>query len=256
MPPPAFEDPRFDLPLLGVGGVRLAVVEDDRAAVAAGQHQRLEGGLMGRDTGFQGAVRLPGVIVRPVAGQRHTGRAQLLERAAGGARQPGLLPDLRGQPQCGGLLGVQRDRGQAVAVAAGEIADVALDALDGLDDQAELAQIVLVALEHAVERVVAARLDIGLDGRPAVHAWSAGAVSPAGTAPGSSAARPWQSPSTPFLVVLPIVDRTARGGQGKSRGPAPSGAGPRTRQQRSRTATGTGLRRRPGRRRRSASRPG
>lgn len=82
---PALQDPRFDLPLLGVGGGGLAVVEDDRTAVAAGQHQRLESGFMGGDAGFEGAVRLPGVVVLAVGGQWHPRRAQLLQRAARGA---------------------------------------------------------------------------------------------------------------------------------------------------------------------------
>ena len=144
---PALQRPRLDLALLGAGGVGLAVVEDDRAAVAAGQHQRLERGLVDRDARFEGAV----LASYGSSASGMPGGAQLLQGAAGGAGEPGLLPDLGGEAEGGGLLGVQRDGRQPVAVAAGEVAGLAVQVLHGLDDQAEFAQIVLVALEHPVE---------------------------------------------------------------------------------------------------------
>ncbi|GAA3071270.1 hypothetical protein GCM10020000_64860 [Streptomyces olivoverticillatus] len=149
---PALQRPGLDLALLGADGVGLAVIEDDDAAVARGQHQRLEGGLVDGDARLEGAVAAVEVL-----GQGHARGPQLLQRAAGGTGEPGLLPDLGGEAERRGLLDVEGDRRQAVAVAAGEVAGLAVDALDGLDDQAQLAQIVLVALEHPVEGVFAAR---------------------------------------------------------------------------------------------------
>ena len=126
---------------------------------------------------MRGSSALCGWLPYGSSASRHPGGAQLLQRAAGGAGEPGLLPDLGGEAQGGGLLGVQGDRRQPVAVAAGEVADVAVEALHRLDDQAELAQIVLVPLEHPVEGVVTGgrgeaagrarvRIPVGLDGSP------------------------------------------------------------------------------------------
>ncbi len=94
----------------------------------------------------------------------HPARAQLLQGSAGGPRQPRLLPDLGRQPQGGGLLGVQRDGRQPVAVPAGQVTGLAVQVLHRLDDEAEFTQVVLVPLEHAVEGLVVAGLHVGLDG--------------------------------------------------------------------------------------------
>lgn len=116
---------------------------------------------MDRDVRFEGGVPGEGV---GVVGE--PGRAQLVERAAGGAGQPGLLPDLGREAEGCGLLGVEGERREAVGVAAGVVADLAVDVVHGLDDQSELAQVVLVPLEHAVEGVVVARFEVRLDGAP------------------------------------------------------------------------------------------
>jgi proteasome accessory factor B len=72
-----------------VGGGGLAVVEDDRAAVAAGQHQRLERGLVHGDAGFEGAVGLVRVdVLRQARG------AQLLQGAARGTGFTAPVPDV------------------------------------------------------------------------------------------------------------------------------------------------------------------
>jgi hypothetical protein len=95
---------------------------------------------------------------------------QLLQRTAGRTGHLGLLPDPGGQRQRGRLLGVQGDLRQPVAVPAGQVADLTVQrVLVDVDDQAEFAQVVLVALEHPVEGLFAALLPglaVRLDGLP------------------------------------------------------------------------------------------
>ncbi len=136
-----------------------AVVEPDGGAGAGGVPERLERRLLRRQ------LRLHHVERVPVDG--HAGRLQLDQGVGGGGGEAGVLPDPRGQPDDGGLLGLEVDVGQLEGRAVDPVARLVLErAVDvpDLDRDAEGAQLLLVALEHLLERVVAG-LAVGLDDR-------------------------------------------------------------------------------------------
>ena len=83
-------------------------------------------------------------------------RAQLDQRVGGLPGQSGVLPDPGGQADHGGLVGLQGDLGQLEGPAADPVAGLVVEqrlvAAD-LDRDADLAQLLLVPLEHLLERV-------------------------------------------------------------------------------------------------------
>ena len=71
-------------------------------------------------------------------------------------RPAGVLPDLGGQADHGGLVGGEADVGQRELVGPDPVARLVVEErvhLADLDRHAEAAQLVLVALEHLLERV-------------------------------------------------------------------------------------------------------
>src|SRR5262249_39300138 len=80
---------------------------------------------------------------------------QLEQPARRGARQLGLAPDSGGEAEHGRLIRLQPDLGQLVGLARDPVADLLIAAGVGtcLERDAELAQFVLVPLEHPLERV-------------------------------------------------------------------------------------------------------
>ena len=94
------------------------------------------------------------------------GGAQLEQRALGGGDQLGRLPQLGGDGDGGGLVGGQLDGGQRVGLAVDAVALGRVELRDpaGLQRDAEVAQFVLVALEHPGERLVAGAVGIAGDG--------------------------------------------------------------------------------------------
>ena len=106
------------------------------------------------------------------------GGPQLAQRLGGRAGQAGLRPGAAGQAEHGQLVGLEGDVGQGVLALVDAVARLVLvQRVDVLGDQrdAELAQLVLVALEHPLEGLGRRRLavlrhelaDLRLGQRPA-----------------------------------------------------------------------------------------
>ena len=94
------------------------------------------------------------------------GGAQLEQCALGGGDELGRLPQLGGDGDGGGLVGGQLDGGQGVGVAVDAVAlgGVELRHAAGFERDAQVAQLVLVALEHAGECFVAGAVGVAVDG--------------------------------------------------------------------------------------------
>ena len=139
------------------GGRRdLAVVEDDgrRSRQASISGSKAASSTMG----FDGAVCI-GSSASGIPAARSFWSAPLAAPASRACCQTLAASPRAAASSASSVIG-----GQPVAVAAGEIAGLAVQVLDGLDDQAQFPQIVLVPLEHPVEGVVGTGFQIGLDG--------------------------------------------------------------------------------------------
>ena len=86
----------------------------------------------------------------------HTGGPQLEQCALGGGDQLRRLPQLGGDGDGGGFVGGQVDGGKRVGVAVDAVALGRVELRDpaGFQRDAQVAQFVLVALEHPRERLV------------------------------------------------------------------------------------------------------
>ena len=94
------------------------------------------------------------------------GGAQLEQCALGGGDELGRFPQLRRDGDGGGLVGGELDGRQRVGVAVDAVAlgGVELRHPAGFQGDAQVAQLVLVALEHAGERFVAGAVGVAGDG--------------------------------------------------------------------------------------------
>ena len=151
----AAEAPRLHQPFLLLAGAPGEVAEADRVLGVHGGHQVFEG-LAGRadpwlDPGGEFGV------------DQTAGGLQLTDRFHGGGSEGGVLPKLRREDEDRAFLGSEADVGQPVRFLADPVAGggrvVGAPSLvrHGLDVEAELAQLALVAFEHAAEGDVAAR---------------------------------------------------------------------------------------------------
>jgi hypothetical protein len=84
------------------------------------------------------------------------GGAQLQQRPGGGAGQLGPPPDPGGQAEHGGLVRFQPQFGQLVGLLPDPVAGVVVKRMvdAGLQRHAEIAEILLVPLEHPLEQFV------------------------------------------------------------------------------------------------------
>ena len=178
------------------GGVAVAVVADEVPAAAVGDHTPRLDGAGGvrlaarragagtarparnrwRTTGFPSTSsepRRPGstaveVIATPASARVDVdaGRPQLEQCALGGGDELRRFPQLGRHGDGGGLVGGQLDGGQGVGLAVDAVAlgRVELRHPAGLQRDAQVAQLVLVALEHARERLVAGAVGVAVDG--------------------------------------------------------------------------------------------
>ena len=97
----------------------------------------------------------------PVARVRvDAGRPQLEQGPGGGAGQLSPPPDPRGQAEHGRLVRLEPQLGQLVGLLPDPVAGIVVERMvdAGLQRHAELAQILLVALEHPLEQVVLLRV--------------------------------------------------------------------------------------------------
>jgi hypothetical protein len=125
------------------------VVELHDLPITGGLPEHVEGRLVGAEPRTDHVER-PDV-------DRDPGRRQLADRAAGRLREPGVLPDLGGEAHDLGLVAGQLDLRQLGLVGpdpvAGLVVEVGVELAD-LDRDSERAEVVLVALEHPLERLV------------------------------------------------------------------------------------------------------
>ena len=143
--------PRLEMPLELAVLTRVAgalVVELDRLARLRGVPEHVERRLVGAQPGLD---QVEGRDVDLDAGGR-----QLADRVGGRLGQAGVLPDAGGQADHGRLVGGQADVGQGELVGRDAVARLVVeqrvDAAD-LDRHAQGPQLLLVALEHLLERV-------------------------------------------------------------------------------------------------------
>ncbi len=144
----AGDAPRLEVP----GRRRIAgpgVLEAHRHPVADRVEEDLEGRLVGAQPGLDD--------VEAADVDLDAGGGELADRVGRGVGEPGVVPHLRRQPDDSGLLGVEVDRRQRQLVAAHPVARLVVEVgVHGahLDRHAEAAQLLLVAVELALEGVV------------------------------------------------------------------------------------------------------
>jgi hypothetical protein len=134
------------VPRRGRGLTGAPIAELDRAPLLGRLPEHVERRLVGREP------RLGDVERRDV--ERDPERGQLAHRLGGRLGQPGVLPDAGGQPDDGGLVGLQGDVRQREAVRADPVAGLVVEErvhVAHLDRDAQAAQLLLVALEHLLE---------------------------------------------------------------------------------------------------------
>ena len=148
---PADHAPRLQPPPAGCVPVGYPVVEPDLAAVPGGGGQRRERRVDG-DHRLQAQGRLRVHV--------HAGGAQLGQPGGGGGGQAGVLPQPGGDADGGGLVGLEGDVGQRVLAVRDPVAGLGVEDAGGpgLQRHAQLAQLGLVPLELALERLVVARV--------------------------------------------------------------------------------------------------
>ncbi len=163
-----YDAPRLQCPLRHLGAAVRPVVEGDRAAVADRLPQRSERGLL-RGQPRLDAGRRGGAQVGPagVAVGLPARRPQLQRRARGRACQLGRLPDPGRDAEHGRLVRLQVNLWQLVVLAADPVAEIVIE-LGGaarFQRDAQVAQLLLVALEHALEGLLLLRVtaDRGAD---------------------------------------------------------------------------------------------
>ncbi len=153
---PVHHAPRLEGPLRHLGTAARQVGEGDRPAVADRLPQRAERGLLRGQSRLDAGRRAR----RAVAVGLPARRAQLKRGARGRAGQLGGLPDPRRDAEDGGLVGLQVDLWQLVVLAADPVAEVVVDRVRaaGLQRNAQVAKLLLVPLEHALERLLLIRV--------------------------------------------------------------------------------------------------
>src|SRR4029450_10556351 len=94
------------------------------------------------------------------------GGAQFEQCALGGGDELGRFPELGGDGDGGGLIAGELNSGQGVGVAVDAVAlgGVELRHSPGFERDAQVTQLVLVALEHAGERLVGGAVVVAVDG--------------------------------------------------------------------------------------------
>ena len=145
---PGHDAPRLDGALLGVRAPAGAVGEGHDPAVADGLERGAEGGLARGDPRLERSGDRRDVDARGL---------QLEQRAAGGAGERRRLPQPRREAERGGLVGLEHDLGQLVVAPGDAVARLVVvrGAVGArLERDAELAQLLLVALEHPAERLL------------------------------------------------------------------------------------------------------
>ena len=88
---------------------------------------------------------------------REARRLELEQRLRGGVGEPGVLPDPCREADHRSLVGLELDLGQLEGVALDPVADLVVEVgveVADLDRDSERAELVLVALEHLLERLV------------------------------------------------------------------------------------------------------
>ena len=158
-PVPLGQPPRLEVPRTALR-VGLAVPEGHRAPVTHRPAERLERLLRGADHRLDADER--GVV------HGDAGGAQLAQGARCRAGQAGPRPGARGEGQGRHLVRLERDLRQRILALVDPVAELVVE--DGVDHggherDAELAQLVLVALEHPVEGLVGGGAVVLRDGR-------------------------------------------------------------------------------------------
>jgi hypothetical protein len=151
VPPPGAADdaPRLEAALAGLLP-RPPVVEGDDAPLLGGVPEGVEGGLLGAQARRHQVQ--PGRVDLDALG------GELAHRLGRTTREGGLLPRAGRDPEHGRLVGLEADlrerRGVGGDPVAGLVVEEGVQRAD-LDHDPELAQVVLVALEGLLERLVA-----------------------------------------------------------------------------------------------------
>jgi hypothetical protein len=128
------------------------VVERHRAVVPDGLPERAERGLLGAQPGLDAEALLVVVLV----GAWRCRGLELEQGACGGARQRGALPDPGGNAEHRRLVGLEPDLGELVILLLDAVAGLLVERVvhAGLQRDAQLPELLLVALEHPLEGLV------------------------------------------------------------------------------------------------------
>ena len=169
-----------EVPAPAIGDDTPRLDRADGVRLAARRPVRKLHGLTGIDGGQQDSQHLLGTADARHPRRRrdgdayvtgvdvHTGGPQLEQRALGRGDQLRRLPQLCRHRHGGGFVGGQVDGRQRVGVAVDAVAlgRVELRYPAGFQRDAEVAQFVLVALEHPRERLVAGAVRVAVHGLP------------------------------------------------------------------------------------------